>query len=169
MARIAAGGGPIQRIPATATCSAKVAFSARNPKPGWTASEPAARAAAVTASTSRRSRPFGPLTDGAMERIPNRSQVRAIRVAISPRLAMKTVWIGVSTPWPADGSVTARVRGPHRAAALTERAEALLGFLGRALARDDPGRVPLRRAVSQATHLADDRLGGPGRRRPGLQ
>src|SRR3954454_24173260 len=158
MARIAAGGGPIQRIPAALTCSANVAFSARNPKPGWTASAPAARAAVVTASTSRRSRPSGPLTDGATDRIPNRSHVRAIRVAISPRLAMKTVWIGASTPAAADRSVTARVRRPDRPAALAEGPEAFLGVLGRPLARDDPSGVPLRRPIAEAAHLSDDRL-----------
>ena len=38
MARMASGGGPTQRIPASITRSAKSAFSARKPKPGWSAS-----------------------------------------------------------------------------------------------------------------------------------
>ncbi len=39
--RMASGGGPTQRRPAAMTRSAKSAFSARNPKPGWTASDAA--------------------------------------------------------------------------------------------------------------------------------
>ena len=77
--------------PAAMTASAKSAFSARNPKPGWTASAPAARAAATTASTSRRSSASGPVGRWRLTaRMPSRSHVRVIRAAISPRLAMKT-------------------------------------------------------------------------------
>ena len=43
IARIAAAGGPTQRMPAASTASAKSAFSARKPNPGWSASAPAAR------------------------------------------------------------------------------------------------------------------------------
>ena len=41
IASIAAGGGPIQTRPASSTARANVAFSARKPYPGWTASAPA--------------------------------------------------------------------------------------------------------------------------------
>jgi len=89
IARIATGGGPIQRIPAAPTASAKAAFSARKPKPGWTASAWAARAAATTAAMSRRSTASGPSVGGATATIPTSTQVRVILAAISPRLAMK--------------------------------------------------------------------------------
>ena len=79
IARIADGGGPTQRIPAASTSSANSAFSARNPKPGWRASAPAARAAATTAAGSSRSRPSGPSVTGMTARMPSRSQVRVIR------------------------------------------------------------------------------------------
>ena len=68
IARIAAGGGPTQRIPAASTASAKSAFSARNPKPGWTASAPAARAARddrLDVEQVERARAVGPGHDGA--------------------------------------------------------------------------------------------------------
>ena len=39
-ASMAAGGGPIQISPAASTASAKDAFSARKPYPGWMASAP---------------------------------------------------------------------------------------------------------------------------------
>ena len=54
---------------------------------------------------------------------------------------------------------------PARRTTVGEGAEALLRLLGLALRGDDPGRVPLRRAVGQAADLAHDRLGGPGGRR----
>ncbi len=47
------GVGPTQAMPASVTARAKPAFSDRNPSPGWTASAPAARAAATTATASR--------------------------------------------------------------------------------------------------------------------
>ena len=47
-------------------------------------------AAATTAATSRRSSAPGPSVAGTIAAIPRRSQVRVIRAAISPRLAMKT-------------------------------------------------------------------------------
>ena len=84
--------------PAAITRSAKSAFSARNPNPGWTASAPAASAAATTASASSRSSASGPSVAGATARIPRRSQVRPIRAAISPRLAMNRVRIGPVVP-----------------------------------------------------------------------
>ena len=91
IARIAAGGGPTQRSPAAHDRSAKSAFSARNPKPGWIASAPAARAAATTAAAVEEVEGAGPV-GGRHDRVGCRvrSQVRAIRAAISPRLAMKT-------------------------------------------------------------------------------
>ena len=91
---MAAGGGPTQRIPAAITASAKSAFSARKPNPGWMASAPADRAASTTAAMSSRSSASGPVVSGAMARIPSRSHVRRMRVAISPRLAMNRVRIG---------------------------------------------------------------------------
>ena len=59
------------------------------------------------------------------------------------------------------GSAVSRVRLrlPSRSPLLVERGKALAGLLGHALAGDDPGGVPLRRAVAQAADLADDRLG----------
>ena len=50
--------------------SAKSAFSARNPNPGWTASAPAARAAATTASMSSRSSASGPSVAGTIAAMP---------------------------------------------------------------------------------------------------
>jgi hypothetical protein len=47
------GVGPIQVSPASVTACANAAFSARNPKPGWTASAPARSAASTSASMSR--------------------------------------------------------------------------------------------------------------------
>ena len=52
------------------TASANVAFSARNPKPGWTASAPAASAASTTASMSSRSRASAPSVGGTTVRMP---------------------------------------------------------------------------------------------------
>ncbi len=63
--------------------------------------------------------------------------------------------------------VSRGVRDPGRSALLDERAEALLRLGGLALPRDHPRGVPLRRAVGQAAHLADDRLRGTGGRRSG--
>ena len=94
IARIASGGGPTQRIPAAITASAKAPFSARNPKPGWSASAPASTAAATTASMSSRSSAPGPSVTGTTARMPSREHVRVIRSAISPRLAMNSVRIG---------------------------------------------------------------------------
>ena len=51
---------------------------------------------ATTAATSSRSSAPGPSVAGTTARIPSRSQVRVMRVAISPRLAMNSVRIGVS-------------------------------------------------------------------------
>ena len=70
IARIARGGGPTQRIPAASTASAKSAFSARNPKPGWTASAPAAGRPPTTASMSRRSTRAGAVGRGRDRRDP---------------------------------------------------------------------------------------------------
>ena len=109
IARIADGGGPTDRIPAASTASANSAFSARNPKPGWRASAPAARAAATTATGSSRSRPCGPSVTGMTAPMPSRSQVRVTRRAISPRFAMKTVRMDV-------GRVAASMRSPCGAA-----------------------------------------------------
>ena len=53
MVSITSGVGPTQARPASVTARAKAAFSDRNPYPGWTASAPAARAAATMASPSR--------------------------------------------------------------------------------------------------------------------
>jgi hypothetical protein len=53
MARIAAGGGPMNVSPAAAHRSANSAFSARKPYPGCTASAPVARAASSSRSTAR--------------------------------------------------------------------------------------------------------------------
>src|SRR5262249_21862551 len=47
------GGAPPKPTPASTTARAKAAFSARKPYPGWTASAPAVRAAASSASTDR--------------------------------------------------------------------------------------------------------------------
>ena len=46
-------------------------------------------------------------------------------------------------------------------------AKPFLGLGADALAGDEPGRVPLRRAVAEAAHLADDGLGGTSRGRAG--
>ena len=51
--RIAAGGGPMKVSPASATASAKSAFSERKPKPGWIAVAPVVCAAAMIASAFR--------------------------------------------------------------------------------------------------------------------
>ena len=64
IARMPSGGGPTQRIPAAITCCANSALSARNPKPGWSASAPPASAAATTAAPSSRSRAPGPSVAG---------------------------------------------------------------------------------------------------------
>ncbi len=62
-----------------------------------------------------------------------------------------------------EWSLTARRRpAPRPAAVLVERGEALARLGADALAGDEPGRVPLRRAVRQAADLADHRLGGAG-------
>ena len=53
IATIAATGGPTKTIPFAAQARASVGFSDRNPYPGWIASAPVARAAAMTRSTSR--------------------------------------------------------------------------------------------------------------------
>src|SRR4051812_41089456 len=123
IARIALGGGPIQRMPAASTASAKSAFSARNPKPGWMASAVALRAAATTPSMSSRSTAPPPSVGGVTARIPSRLQVRVIRDAISPRFAMKRVAIpsGVSTGDAAAtnasiASIATRQRPPTRRA-----------------------------------------------------
>ena len=98
MARMASGGGPTQRIPASITRSAKSAFSARKPKPGWSASAFARRAAATTASAFEEvDRVRAVRGWGTTARMPSRSHVRVIRVAISPRFAMKRVRIGPSS------------------------------------------------------------------------
>jgi hypothetical protein len=55
------------------------------------ASARASRAAATTASTESKSTAPGPSVGGATARIARRSVVRRIRVAISPRFAMKIV------------------------------------------------------------------------------
>ena len=47
------GFGPMNTIPSSASLSARVAFSARKPYPGCTASAPTSLAAATTASMSR--------------------------------------------------------------------------------------------------------------------
>ena len=52
-------------------------------------------AASTTAATSSRSSAPGPSVAGTTDRIPSRSQVRVMRVAISPRLAMNSVRIGL--------------------------------------------------------------------------
>ncbi len=84
IASIASGGGPTQARPAAVTARAKAGFSDRKPYPGCTASAPASTAWATWASTSRKS----PVL--AVDATPRRVQVRSIRAAISPRLAMKT-------------------------------------------------------------------------------
>ena len=52
-ARSASGGGPTQTRPAASTASAKSAFSARKPYPGWIASAPACFAARMCSSEKR--------------------------------------------------------------------------------------------------------------------
>src|SRR5258706_2239308 len=59
------------------------------------------------------------------------------------------------------------LRSQARLAILRDGAEPFLGLLARSLPGDDPGGVPLRRAVTEAAHLADDRLGRPSGGRPG--
>ena len=81
IARIAAGGGPTQRIPAALDAPRRSRRSRRGTRsPGWTASAPAARAAATTAGDVEQveARP-GPSVAGTTARIPSRSQVRVIR------------------------------------------------------------------------------------------
>ena len=51
--RIDCGVGPMNAKPALSTCSAKSAFSARNPYPGWMACAPLASAASRMADTLR--------------------------------------------------------------------------------------------------------------------
>ena len=53
MISIASGLGPMKTTPASAQALAKAAFSARKPKPGWTACAPVCRAASSTRSMDR--------------------------------------------------------------------------------------------------------------------
>ncbi len=53
IAATAATGGPIHVRPASSTAAANSALSERNPYPGWMASAPAARAAAISCPASR--------------------------------------------------------------------------------------------------------------------
>ena len=127
------------------------AFSARNPKPGWRASAPVASAAATTAAGSSRSRPCGPSVTGMTARIPSRSQVRVIRRAISPRLAMKTVRIGSGSS--AASSVFRRVAANASIASDATRHRPPTRRAGRrpfAIQRwTDRGDVPRRSATSR--------------------
>src|SRR5215471_11830987 len=108
IASIASGLGPMNTIPAAAQALAKSARSDRNPKPGCTASAPAAWQAAMIFSATRYDWAAG---DGPMATassaistarlpasaseyttavaIPRRRQVRMIRTATSPRLAIR--------------------------------------------------------------------------------
>ena len=95
IARMAAGGGPTQRMPAASTASAKAAFSARKPKPG-------VEGVGAGGARGRDDRLDVEEVEGARARRlpatvdpdPSASQVRRIRRAISPRLATKRCAIG---------------------------------------------------------------------------
>src|SRR5437762_103795 len=65
-----------------------------------------------------------------------------------------------------NGSIV-QARFPCRPSLIVEGSEALLRLGARALAGDDPCRVPLRRAVAEAANLANDRLRRPDGRRAG--
>ena len=110
IASIASGGGPIQVRPAASTARANVAFSARKPYPGWTASAPALqrglddpllvqvalgrRAAAeqqrLVGDGERGARRGPPPSRRRPMPISSSRSVRKIRIAISPRLATRT-------------------------------------------------------------------------------
>jgi len=84
-------------------------------RPGWSASAPADRAAATSASGSRRSTNGAPSFPGTIARTPRRPQVCRIRRAISPRLATNTVRIasaGGVPVWRAEMEPAGVVVGP---------------------------------------------------------
>ena len=96
IARIAAGGGPTQRMPGGDHGLGEVRVLGEEAEPRMDASAPAARAAATTASMSRRSRASGPV--GRRDDGPDPERGRrsgGCGAAISPRLAMNSVRIGM--------------------------------------------------------------------------
>src|SRR5512135_2096142 len=114
--RIASGDGPIHFRPTSSRISAKCAFSARKPYPGWTASASVISAAA-TSDVMFRYEPegaAGPMhTDSSAARTwsasrsasewtatvatPSSLQAAMMRSAISPRLATSTFWNNVAS------------------------------------------------------------------------
>ena len=130
ISRIASGGGPIHTTPHSWTTSAKWAFSARNPYPGWIASAPVISAAEITevmfrydalanagpmhtASSAMRtwseSRSASEWT--ATVARPSSLQAAMMRSAISPRFAIRTLEIIA----PQEGRIANR-RSPNSTA-----------------------------------------------------
>ena len=139
IARIASGGGPTQRIPAASDGLGEVGVLGQEPETrvervgagGTSGSDDGVRRRAGRAR-------LGPSVAGTTARMPSRSHVRVMRVAISPRLAMNSVRIGRGgrRPGRCDGVPTPRTRqsrhlrhanGPQRVARAVDRSRSSAG------------------------------------------
>ena len=95
MTRIASGGGPTQRIPAAMHRLGEIGVLGQEPETGVerVGAGGTSRSDDRAGMSSRSSAP-SPSVAGTTARMPSRSHVRVMRVAISPRLAMNRVRMG---------------------------------------------------------------------------
>ena len=176
--RIAAGGGPTQRIPAAIDGLGEVRVLGEEPeaRDGARRRRPR-RPPATTAATSSRSSAPGPSVAGTTARIPSRSQVRVMRAAISPRLAMNSVRIGVRRRLGRAGAVRrARTRQTRQMRHASDHRRVARAAAARDPALDRPCRRPDARGGLARTQFLGHRVaivayhartrGPPGRQPP---